>query len=266
MISILDTIIPNENKSLSVITKLLFILLVILFPFGIIFMLRGLITPENTWMVTVYLSIVALISILYLLSITEKTTSIFFLGAVTILSTGAEAIGLRTGYPFGFYSYSDYFIPFLPGGVPLAITLSWLIVSINSFLICRFFLPKPKNPFIVPFAAGLIILAFDVLLEPFGSFINKYWIWERNFVPAQNFISWFVLGFMFVFMLEKTTKFMPVSIESRRIVLPIILMSLLIIQFAVINFAHGYWLYTLVGIFTIPAVLRSLKRKYKNEN
>jgi len=265
MISILDSIIPNNNKNLSISIKLFFILIVVLFPFGVIFMLRGLITPENTWMVSVYLSIAGLISILYLISITETVPSVFFIGAVLILATGAEAVGLRTGYPFGHYLYTEHFIPLLPGDVPLAITLSWLIVSINSFLICRLLIPNPKNPYIVPFSAGIIILAFDVLLEPFGSFINKYWLWENNFVPMQNFVSWYILGFMFTFMLEKTTRFIPVPTYRRRIVVPIVLLGLLVTQFAIINFAHGYWLYTSVGIITILAVMRSIKRKYQNE-
>jgi uncharacterized membrane protein len=264
MISILDIIIPTNNKSLSLFTKIFFIILFVFFPFGIIFMLRGLIGPDNTWVVSVYLSIVAIVTVSYLLSITERITSIFFIGAVLILATAAGAIGLRTGYPFGHYYYSEYFIPSLPGGVPLAITLSWLIISINAFLICRLLIKNPKSPFIVPFAAAFIILAFDILLEPFGSFINKYWIWENSYVPTQNFISWYILGFMFTFMLEKTTVFIPTTIEARRIVLPVILLSVMIIQFAVINFAHGYWLYSLVGICTILAVVRSIKRKYKD--
>ncbi len=262
MISILDIMIPNDNKNLSVFTKLFFILLVILFPFGIIFMLRGLITPDYTWVVSIYLSVVAVISILYLISITETVTSIFFIVAVLILATGVEAVGLKTGYPFGHYHYSDAFAPFLPGGAPLAISLSWLIVSINSFLICRLLIPNPKNPYIVPFSGALIILGFEVLLEPFGSFINKYWIWENNYIPLENFISWYVIGFMFVFMLEKTTRFIPTSIDKRRIVMPVVLFGILITPIAVINFTGGYWLYSLVGICTILAVIRSIKRKY----
>jgi uncharacterized membrane protein len=263
MISILDIVIPNNNKSLSIISKIFLIILFVFFPFGIIFMLRGLITPGYAWVVSSYIAVIAVLSVTYLLSITEKITSLFFIGAVLILATGAEAVSLRTGYPFGHYAYSGYFVPFLPGAVPLAITLLWLIISINSFLICRLLINNPKNPFIVPFAAALIILAFDVLLEPFGSFINKYWIWDNNYIPVYNFVSWYIIGFMFTFMLEKTTIFIPTSMDARRIVMPVILISVMVIQFSIINFANGYWLYTLVGICTILAVIRSIKRKYK---
>ena len=263
MISALDSIIPKDNKSLSGSIKILFILLIVVFPFGTIFMLRGLITPEFTWMVTGYLSIIASITVLYLVSITETVTSLFFTGAVIILATGAEAVGLKTGSPFGERLFYDNLVPFLPGGVPLAIPLFWLIISVNSFLICRLLIPNPKNPYIVPFAAGFIILAFDVLLEPFGSFINRYWIWNNNYVPVYNFISWYIIGFMFTFMLEKTNKFIPTSMYHKRIFMPVILLGILVIQMSVINFAHDYWLYTLVGVSTMLAVIRSIKRKFQ---
>jgi uncharacterized membrane protein len=262
MISALDSIIPKDNKNLSVIIKLLFVAMVVIFPFSIIFMLRGLILPEFSWMVTGYLSIIALISALYLLSITEKITSLFFIGVVLILTTATEAVELETKSPFGERLFNDTLVPFLPGGSPLAFPLFWLIITINSFLICRLLISNPKNPYIVPFAAGLLILAFDVLLEPFGSFINKYWIWNNNYVPLINFVSWYIIGFMLTFMLEKTTRFTPTSIYHRRIIMPYILLGTLVIQFAVINFAHNYWLYTSVGVVTILAVIKSIKRKY----
>jgi uncharacterized membrane protein len=264
MISALDSIIPKDPKYLSGLTKIFFLLMVALFPFGTIFMFRGLISTEFTWMVTGYLSLIALITVFYLISITETATSLFFTGAVLILATGAEAIGLQTGSPFGERLFYDNLVPFLPGGAPLAIPLFWLIISINSFLICRLLIPKPKNPYIVPFAAAFIILAFDVLLEPFGSFINRYWIWNNNYVPVYNFISWYIIGFMFTFMLEKTTRFIPTGIYHKRIIMPVILLGILVIQMSVINIAHGYWLYSSVGVFAMLAVIRTLKRKYNS--
>ena len=263
MNSILNIIIPNNNKILAITIKLLLILLLILFPFGIIFMLRGLITENFFWVTSLYLSIIAVISILYFVSMTEKITSIFFVGAIFILSTALEAIGLKTGYLFGEYYYSEYFIPFLPGSVPLAITLSWLYIVINSFLICRYLIPNPKNSFTIPISAAFIILSFDIMLEPFGSFINKYWIWKNNFIPFQNFLTWFIMGFTFVYMLNRSIKFLPLN-NFNFISLPSLLMIILILQFLIINLANGYWLYTLAGFLLMISVIRTIKRKYKD--
>jgi len=263
MNSILNIIIPNNNKLLAIIIKSLLILLLILFPFGIIFMLRGLITEDYFWLVSLYLSIISVISILYFISITEKITSIFFVGAIFILCTALEAIGLKTGYLFGEYYYSESFIPFLPGPVPLAITFSWVFIVINSFIICRQLIPKPRNSFVIPLSAAFIILSFDIMLEPFGSFINKYWIWKNNFIPFQNFFTWFIMGFTFVYMLEKSIKFLP--LENFKIIsLPLLLMIILITQLLIINFANGYWLYTLAGFLLMISVIRTIKRKYKD--
>lgn len=261
MISILNIIIPESDKIISSILKVLLLLLIVLFPFGILFMIRGVITQDKFWMVSVYLSLISIITILYFILLTKKNITILIIVILFIFSSLIETFGLKTGYPFGSYYYSKDFLPFLPGGVPIAISFSWLFISINSFIICKYICKKSESRFIVPLGSALIILSFDILLEPFGSFVNKYWLWDNNYVPLQNFISWFLIGFAFVYLLDNTIKFND-FLENNHFLLAFILMFILVIQLVIVNFASGFWLYTLVGLLLIISIIRTFKRKY----
>src|ERR1700680_3635196 len=49
---------------------------------------------------------------------------------IALFSYGIEALGVRTGFPFGSYRYTDVLAPILPGGVPLAVIFVWLMIMI----------------------------------------------------------------------------------------------------------------------------------------
>ena len=260
MLALLDLIVADRNRTIKNLIKILLFLLILLFPFGIIFSLRGLIASEYGWIFTAYCILLASISFLHLISITDKIPSNFFTLAVFILSVVAETYNIRSGTPFGERLFYDSMRPFLFDTAPLFMPFFWITVSINSFLICRFIYLKPKNNYIVPMCSALIIVSYDILLEPFGSFINKYWIWNNNFVPLINFVSWFLVGFMFTYMLQRTLKFIPTNIENRRMTVPIIIFTILAVQFAVVDYANGFRLYTTVALLLIITVCRTLRR------
>jgi putative membrane protein len=260
MLAVLDLIVADGNRTIKIVIKILLVLLILIFQFGAIFSLRGIISGYG-WIFTAYCILLAAVSFLHLISITDKFSSILFTLAVFILSVVAETCNIRSSMPFGERLFYDSMQPFLFGTAPLFMPFFWITVSINSFLICRFIYLKTKNNYAVPLCSALIIVSYDILLEPFGSFINKYWIWNNNFVPVINFVSWFVIGFMFTYMPQKTVKFIPTNIENRRMTVPIIVFTLLALQFAVVNYANGFWLYTTVALLLIIAVCRTL-RKY----
>ena len=150
--------------------------------------------------------------------------------------------------------------------MPLAITLSWFSVSVNSFLIAKFSLFESKNVYIVLLSA-FIILGVDLLLEPFASSVNGYWVWEGNKIPLQNYISWFIAGLLFSYLLNRLVIWNRTVFENINfITIPAILISLNILQFAVVNLVSGYILVTLIGLVLISAcVVITVKSVKKDE-
>lgn len=106
--------------------------------------------------------------------------------AVTFL---IEALGVATGFPFGEYYYTTALEPMLLG-VPLLIGINWVWVSIGATQIARIF--KLPNIWYRALVAGMIVVIFDVLLEPVAITLG-WWVWPGG-VGLANYISWFVIG------------------------------------------------------------------------
>src|SRR5438552_10251679 len=51
---------------------------------------------------------------------------------IALFSYGVETLGVRTGFPFGSYRYTDVLSPVLPGGVPLPVIFAWLTIIIAA--------------------------------------------------------------------------------------------------------------------------------------
>lgn len=98
-------------------------------------------------------------------------------------------------------------------GVPLAITFAWFTVTANSLLAARYLL-KGYNEISAVLIAAIFVLATDILLEPFASFVNNFWVWEAQAVPIQNFISWFIIGIIFIFTLSQLIKWHTVPNDN----------------------------------------------------
>ncbi|MDT8400533.1 MAG: carotenoid biosynthesis protein [Bacteroidales bacterium] len=142
-----------------------------------------------------------LISLSILLSVTllllyHRNWSIkFLISAFTVMAGGwlIELIGTGTGFPFGHYRYTDLLIP-LVAGVPLILGLNWLLLVYCTFIISSY-IPAPRS--LQALAGALMMTGYDLLLEPFAIHTGM-WIWEGDKVPLSNYISWFVLSFVFI--------------------------------------------------------------------
>jgi putative membrane protein len=116
---------------------------------------------------------------------------------VFVLSVIIENIGVVTGTVFGEYTYSQVLSPFI-GFVPLAIGFAWINTLVPSMMITERII-KPQKDFskwIASALVGLLMVAFDFVLEEAAIELN-YWSWENNQVPIQNYLAWYILGFLF---------------------------------------------------------------------
>lgn len=232
-----------------------------MYPVGYIIMLTDSLKSSYIATSSFYLFVQALVTFLVLAEITSRSKAILASFIILILALLIEGVGVQSGFPFGSYSYTNILSPILPGGVPLAIGFAWMTLSINSFLIVKYFF-KSSSPYFVIFFSGILISFIDVLLEPFASFINNYWVWENGLIPFQNYLSWFIIGVVFSYILE---RMVGKNVKSINISIPLTVLSMSIIQFLLINIVNGYYIYSVIGICGILIIILSIIFLRKNE-
>jgi putative membrane protein len=175
-----------------------------------------------------------------------------------------EYTGVKTGFPFGDYSYSPVLIPFV-SGVPAAISFAWLSVVFTAYFAAVILFKKAAR-FSGALISSVLVLAVDMMLEPFASFINGFWIWESGFIPFRNYLSWLVIGF--VFSLAVSMFISPVklrSLSSEYIKVPFIIFAVNILNFIILNFYHGYYAETSAAALIIILLTIVIPQTVKNE-
>ncbi|MBL8995211.1 MAG: carotenoid biosynthesis protein, partial [Spirochaetia bacterium] len=118
---------------------------------------------------------------------------------VFFISLAAEILGVNTGFPFGTYAYGKNMAPFI-WNTPIAIGGAWLSVILSSVFLTRLLFQHARfvrqNTTAFALGAALLASAFDAVME-FAAVKLGYWSWHGDAVPIQNYLSWFVLSFIF---------------------------------------------------------------------
>jgi uncharacterized membrane protein len=116
----------------------------------------------------------------------------FILFLILSISLGflSEVLGVKTGFPFGNYYYSEV-LGLQLWEVPLIIGVNWfLLVYITGALF------HEKKPFFLAAILGAALLVLiDVLIEPVAVKLN-FWQWEDDEIPLSNYIGWFGVAFI----------------------------------------------------------------------
>ncbi len=119
---------------------------------------------------------------------------IFFGLLIYIMSIIAEIIGVNTGVIFGSYTYDNSILGPRLLNTPLIIGINWFVLIYCTFVLIKRF----KFPVIIRILfGGLIMLIFDILLEPVAGKMLM-WNWLSGEVPLLNYASWFVLSCVFI--------------------------------------------------------------------
>lgn len=125
---------------------------------------------------------------------------VFFVIAF-IVSWGYESLSIKTGFPFGHYHYTDRLGPKL-GDVPLLIMPAYYAICYVSWHLAHIVLDKfdqvtdGLQTWAVPVLAGLIMVMWDMSMDPARSTLVEAWIWHEGGgyfgVPFANFMGWFL--------------------------------------------------------------------------
>ena len=131
------------------------------------------------------------------------------------------------------------------------------------FCLRSFFCSNQK----IVLVSAFIILGVDFLLEPFASSVNGFWLWVNGTIPFQNYVSWFIAGLLFSYILNRLVIWNRTVFENISfITIPAVLISVNILQFAIVNVVSGYILVTLIGLALISVcILISIKSVKKDE-
>jgi uncharacterized membrane protein len=124
-------------------------------------------------------------------------------GAVVLAGALAlEAVGTRTGWPFGEYEYGDALRPTV-AGVPLAVGLAWWAMAVPARdVAARLVAPGWRRV-----ALGAVALtAWDVLLDP--QMVDEgFWTWDDGGpwrdVPLSNYVGWFLVSVVVMVVLDR---------------------------------------------------------------
>jgi uncharacterized membrane protein len=128
--------------------------------------------------------------------------------AAFCLGAGAlcESLSLRTGFPFGHYHFTDLMGPNI-FQVPILLVLAYLGIGYCSWVLSLLILGYRNRPLAgggaiaVPLLASLVMLAWDLSMEPIWSTIDRAWVWRDGGpfygVPASNFLGWYFTAFLF---------------------------------------------------------------------
>jgi putative membrane protein len=121
-------------------------------------------------------------------------------GAATAVGFAVEAVGTRTGLPFGEYLYTDALQPRVLG-VPVVVALAWAGMGLPAWAVAgRLVGSTPAR-----IAVGAVALTgWDLFLDP-QMVAEGYWTWPGGGayrgIPLSNFAGWLVVsaGLMAVF-------------------------------------------------------------------
>ncbi len=153
------------------------------------------------------------------------------LTAAALVGFIAELIGVRTGFPFGHYQFTEALRPVM-WGVPPVIACVWLVLFAYV-----------SQMRVHPALAALWMAAIDMVIEPLGSNDLGYWTWLQDGpyygIPTVNFAGWFAVSLIIFYLLARYPPPRSASVAM--------LGRSMIFLFAAVAAAHHYFLPAFLG-------------------
>lgn len=119
----------------------------------------------------------------------------------------AEAVGIRTGFPFGSYHYTGT-LGLEVLGVPLLVPLAWVMMAWPAWNVARRLVGRHGRAATVVVGA-YALTAWDVFLDP--QMVDAgHWQWERTTpalpgvegIPLSNFGGWLLVSLVMMMVLD----------------------------------------------------------------
>jgi uncharacterized membrane protein len=129
-----------------------------------------------------------------------RTLAVFFVIAF-VVSWCYESLSIATGFPFGYYHYTEK-LGLKLGAVSLLIMPAYFAMCYLSWHLAHILLDKfdqhadRLQKFAIPVLATFIMVMWDLSMDPARSTIDQSWVWRDGGsyfgVPFSNFLGWFL--------------------------------------------------------------------------
>lgn len=151
---------------------------------------------------------------------------LFILALFSLLPIVIEGVAVKTGFPYGHFSYTTAIGPVLFGLVPLTVAFAYLPILLGGVTLSRTGGTLLRA---VLLSTGWVLLA-DLVPDP-AAVHAGFWIWENPGlyygIPFSNFLGWALTGFIYswLFFLLTSNPGKPLSFPP-----PLMAASLLLIM------------------------------------
>jgi uncharacterized membrane protein len=145
---------------------------------------------------------------------------LFFMAICLTVGNIFENLGVRTGFPFGRYYFTDVMGPKVLV-VPVFLGLAYVGMAYLSWTLARILLRETQaavpvsHLLALPLLASCIMVSWDLAMEPVWSTIVRAWIWQDGGlyfgVPLSNFLGWFLTVYVFCQLFALYLRARPVS-------------------------------------------------------
>jgi len=130
-----------------------------------------------------------------------RLVSAFFSGL--LMGFAFEALGTRTGIPFGMYTY-EWRAPSLLG-VPLTVVYGWGLYVTVSYMVASRFGSMLQRVLYASLLTTSLDMAIDPVMVSYG-----FWRWARAGewfgIPLENFAGWFTVSAASLLLAERIAK------------------------------------------------------------
>jgi putative membrane protein len=179
---------------------------------GLLFMRPS---PESSTLSSVFILLLALPSLFALFRWLGPARGFAIAGVLGTLSLVVEALAIRTGIPYGEFSYSPALGLSLFGLVPWTVPFAYLPILLGAATVA-----SRTGPFLSRVAAtGAIVVLADLVIDP-GAVHAGFWAWSGGGlyygVPPINFAGWAATGILYgaIFFLLAGREKVPLGVAS----------------------------------------------------
>lgn len=154
----------------------------------------------------------------------------------------AEAVGVRTGVPFGRYAYAGTLGPSVLG-VPIVIPLAWLMMAWPAYLVG---VRLARGPIARVAVAAAALASWDLFLDP--QMVDAgHWHWSDPSpalpgvpaVPLTNYAGWALVALVLMVVLDRTVRTGPSTPDT--------------VPYALYLWTYGSSVLALAAFFGLPA-------------
>jgi uncharacterized membrane protein len=136
-----------------------------------------------------------------------------------------ESVSLRTGFPFGYYRFTELMGPKL-FELPVLLALAYVGMGYLSWVLAVVILDCQNEPLsgrkivLLPLTASFVMTAWDFSMDAVWADVDHAWVWRDGGsyygVPISNFFGWFLTAYIFyqlfaLYLRKRVTVRLPTS-------------------------------------------------------